>query len=87
MITYLDPSNPGDNIHWRSFSKYCSGKFGYKENLCYDISELLSTFDKVLGEFNGKIIYPNKNPESEWVMDHLEFETEEDLLFFKLKFN
>lgn len=87
MTTELYPPKSGSWRHWQCFSKYCFDKVGRNQDGVYENRVYFRITGDVLSEFNGKIIWPNKDPDSTWSLDHLEFETEEDLVIFKLKFN
>lgn len=87
MITQLYPPELGTWTYWKNFAEYCFKDEGFKRDHLYEPKIFFDIAGKELSNFNGKIIWPNKDPNSLWSMDHLEFNTEEDLLIFKLKFN
>lgn len=77
-------SNP--DIHWRNFFTYACDKLNLRFNM--DANFMFHAVEPVLKEYNGRLVWPS-NGENVWSssLEALEFDTPEDLLFFKLKFN
>jgi len=65
--------------HWSAFYKYCDS---YKSGQAY--CDEMNLIARKLRKFNGTIVYNTVNPPG---IIGLEFNTDEDLLIFKLTFN
>jgi len=80
-MTIVYPIDDTKNPHWQALVKHCEHKILPDNNLEWFLIELKI----VLGKYNGKMVIDEPHP-LKWIKS-LDFETEEDLIFFKLTFN
>lgn len=80
----LYPPEDGPWTHWASFYQYCCDKLKIKTDGRENANTLFRSFEIFLVDFGGRIIFPR---EDSWSIVCLEFNTEEDLVVFKLTFN
>lgn len=78
-VEYMFPNS--HCMHYDAFERSILEISGYTDR------EKIDSINKSLSEFNGKIISIRGYSQDSIGISGIEFETPEDLIFFKLKFN
>ena len=84
-VRYYSTSGQPD-YHWGAFFKYSLDRLGLVNDGRGNANQLFKAANSILYEFHGKIIWYNGD-DTKYYFQCLEFDTIEDLLYFKLRFN
>jgi len=82
MSTLLEVNDISLRNHWESFAHWVDAQPEFRADLI-GIGPWCVSAEPFIKRFNGKFIYSENNT---W-LKFIEFDTEEDLLIFKLTFN
>ncbi len=80
VVFYIHNTN---DSHWQALVKQCQH---LEDNDDLELMKFITGLAVLLDKFNGDLVIDESRNTSKWI-DSIEFDTEEDLVFFKLTFN